>query len=270
MRGCEGARCDGATCEGLSDNRSVHARFYAPGAERDGDVVDLPHEEAQHLVRVLRLTAGTAIRVFNGRGGEFDAVVDTATKAGVQVRVHGRRDSQAEVGVDVTLAQAVLKGDKMDEVVRDAVMMGVLAIRPIVTTRSEITLASLRRGRRQERWQRISVSSAKQCGRAVVPAVHEPCTFEEALGPLGATGSTGCGLMLVEPSAAANVLSVGDVGEKPSSATILVGPEGGWTPEEITLGSSVCRPVTLGSRTLRADAMGLVAVTALLTHWREL
>ena len=257
-------------CGGLSDNRSVHARFYAPGAERDGDIVDLPHEEAQHLVRVLRLTAGAAVRIFNGRGGEFDAVVDTATKAGVQVRVHGRRDSQAEVGVDVTLAQAVLKGDKMDEVVRDAVMMGVLAIRPIVTTRSEVSLASLRRGHRQERWQRISVSSAKQCGRAVVPVVHVPCTFEEALGPLGATGSPRCGLMLVEPSAAANVVSVGEVGEKPSGATILVGPEGGWTPEEITLGSSVYRLVTLGSRTLRADAMGLVAVTALLTHWREL
>ena len=267
---CDGATCDGAACGGLSDNRSVHARFHAPEAERVGDVVDLPQEEAQHLVRVLRLTAGAAVRVFNGRGGEFDAVVDTATKAGVRVRVEGRRDAQAEAHVNLTLAQAVLKGDKMDEVVRDAVMMGVFAVRPIVTTRSEVALASLRRSHRQERWQRIAVSSAKQCGRAVVPVVHEPCTFEGALGQLGGTGSPHCGLMLVEPAAAANVVSVGEVGDKPAGATVLIGPEGGWTPEEITRAAGMCRLVTLGSRTLRADAMALVAVTALLTHWREL
>jgi 16S rRNA (uracil1498-N3)-methyltransferase len=254
----------------MSDNRSVHARFHAPEAERAGDVVDLPLEEAQHLVRVLRLTAGAAVRVFNGRGGEFDAVVDTATKARVQVRVHGRRDAQPEAHVALTLAQAVLKGDKMDEVVRDAVMMGVLAIRPMVTTRSEALLASLRRSHRQERWQRISVSSAKQCGRAVVPVVHEPCTFEAALEPLGGTGFPHGGLMLVEPSAAGSVVSVGEVGDKPSGATVLIGPEGGWTADEITRGARVCRLVTLGSRTLRADAMALVAVTALLTHWCEL
>ena len=241
-----------------------------PDVERAGEVVDLPPEEAEHLVRVLRLTAGAAVRVFNGRGGEFDAVVDTATKSGVQVRVQARRDAQPEVDVDVTLAQAVLKGDKMDEVVRDAVMMGVRAIRPILTTRSEVALASLRRSHRQERWQRISVSSAKQCGRAVVPVVHEPCTFEQALASLGGAGSPHGGLMLVEPSATASVVSVGEVGAKPPGVTVLIGPEGGWTPDEITLGAGMCRLVTLGTRTLRADTMGLVAVTALLTHWREL
>jgi 16S rRNA (uracil1498-N3)-methyltransferase len=158
----------------------------------------------------------------------------------------------------------------MDEVVRDAVMMGVHAIRPIVTTRSEVALASLRRSHRQERWQRISVSSAKQCGRAVVPVVHEPCTFEQALEQLGVPDPRRAGLMLVEPSAVARVLSVGEVGSKPAGATVLIGPEGGWTPDEITLGAGLCRLVTLGSRTLRANTMGLVAVTALLTHWREL
>ena len=77
----------------------------------------------------------------------------------------------------LTLAQAVLKGDKMDDVVRDAVMMGVAAIQPIVTARSEVTRAALERGHRRERWQRVAVSSAKQCGRAVVPAVLEPVAF---------------------------------------------------------------------------------------------
>jgi 16S rRNA (uracil1498-N3)-methyltransferase len=236
-----------------------------------GDIVDLPHEEAQHLVRVLRLKAGVAVRIFNGRGGEFDAVVETVTKTGARVRLIGERSAQSEARVAVTLAQAILKGDKMDDVVRDAVMMGVVVIQPLVTTRSEVALASLRRGNRQQRWQRIAVSSAKQCGRAVVPLVLEPRTVDEALALLGGTGSPGQGLMLVEPSAAADVVSLRELDVKPPRAsTILIGPEGGWTPDEITRGARACQCVTLGSRTVRADVMALVAVTALLTHWREL
>ena len=249
----------------------MHARFHVPDAERAGDIVDLPHEEAQHLVRVLRLKAGVAVRVFNGRGGEFDAVVETVSKTGARVRVGVERSARSETRVAVTLAQAILKGDKMDDVVRDAVMMGVAVIQPLVTTRSEVTLASLRRGNRRERWQRIAVSSAKQCGRAVVPMVLDPRTFDEVLAWLDDTGAPGQGLMLVEPSAAADVVSLGELdGKSPRTSTILVGPEGGWTPDEITRGASACQCVTLGNRTLRADAMALVAVTALLTHWREL
>ena len=217
------------------------------------------------------MKAGVAVRVFNGRGSEFDAVVETVSKTGAQVRVGVERRAQSETRVAMTLAQAILKGDKMDDVVRDAVMMGVAVIQPLVTTRSEVALASLRRGNRQERWQRIAVSSAKQCGRAVVPMVLEPRTLDGVLASLGDTGSSGQGMMLVEPSAAAEVVSLGELdGKPPRASTILIGPEGGWTPDEITRGARACQCVTLGDRTLRADAMALVAVTALLTHWREL
>jgi len=249
----------------------VHARFHVPDAERTGDVVALPHEEAQHLIRVLRLKVGAAVRVFNGRGAAFDAVVSAVTKAGAQVRIGAGCEAAAEAHVAVTLAQAVLKGDKMDEVVRDAVMMGVAAIQPMVTTRSEVTLASIDRGHRQARWQRIAVSSAKQCGRAVVPAILEPRAFEAVAASLADMTLRGPGLMFVEPSSSADALSLADLdATPPRETTVMVGPEGGWTPEEIERASTVGRLVTLGSRTLRADAMALVALTALFTLWREL
>ena len=249
----------------------MHARFHAPNAEQTGDVVALPRDEAQHLIHVLRLKAGAAVRVFNGRGGEFDAVVDAVTKDGAQVRVGAGRDAMPEPRVAVTLAQAVLKGDKMDDVVRDAVMMGVAAIQPLLTTRSEITLASLRRGHRQERWQRIAVSSAKQCGRAVVPAILESRGFDAVAASLADMTLPGPGLMFVEPSAAIDLLSFGDLdAAPPRETTVLIGPEGGWTAEEIEGGSTACRLVTLGTPTLRADAMAIVALTALFTLWREL
>ncbi len=239
--------------------------------ERTGDVVELPRDEAQHLFRVLRLKVGAAIRVFNGRGAEFDAVVAAVSKDGARVRVGPGREAVPEARVAVTLAQAVLKGDKMDDVVRDAVMMGVAAIQPLVATRSEVALAALQRGNRQARWRRIAVSSAKQCGRAVVPAVLEPRAFKDLFASLVDMRLSGPGLMFVEPSASADVMSLGDLdAAPPRETTVLVGPEGGWTVEEIDDGSTACRLVTLGARTLRADAMAVIAVTALFAHWRVL
>jgi 16S rRNA (uracil1498-N3)-methyltransferase len=237
----------------------VNPRFYAPGA-RNGAAITLPDEESQHLTRVLRLRAGAAIRVFDGRGQEFDAIVEKAGKSDAIVNVGAPRPPAAvEPRVAVTLAQAVLKGDKMDDVVRDAVMMGVAAIQPIVTARTEVALSTVQRGHRRERWQRIAVSSAKQCGRAVVPEIHEPIALQCHPG----------NLMFVEPSAFANVASLADVAARREVA-VIVGPEGGWTPEEIARASEVCTLVTLRTPTLRADAMALVALASLFATWREL
>lgn len=252
-------------------NRHVNARFYAPDAEKSGDVIELPDDEAQHLTRVLRLKAGAAIRIFNGRGYEFEARVDKAGKSGVRVTVGSARQPGArEAGVVVTLAQAVLKGDKMDDIVRDAVMMGVAAVQPIVTARSEVTLASLLRGRRQQRWQRIAVSSTKQCSRATVPPILEPRPFDTMPAALAEMMLPGPGLMFVEPSASTDALALSDLDPAPPrETTVIIGPEGGWTADEIERASAVCRLVTLGGRTLRADAMPVVALAALFAVWKE-
>lgn len=252
-------------------NRGVNPRFYAPGAQ-SGGIIALPDEEAQHLARVLRLKAGTAVRLFDGRGHEFDALVEKAGKSEVLIAVGAPRAAAAtEPRIAITLAQAVLKGDKMDEVVRDAVMMGVAAIQPIVTARTEVSLVTLQRGNRRDKWQRIAVSSAKQCGRATVPDVREPIGFEGVPAALTALMLADPGLMFVEPAVSADAVSLSELKTSPPrEATVVIGPEGGWTPEEVTLGATACRLVTLRSPTLRADAMALVALTALFTAWKEL
>src|SRR2546426_11773221 len=122
--------CGARSIAAAIHNRAVNARFYVPDAHAPGDLVALPDEEADHLTRVLRLKAGDAVRVFNGRGHEFDAVVDQAGKSGVHVRVGRAAQPAPEPRVAITLAQAVLKGDKMDDVVRDATMLGVAEIQP--------------------------------------------------------------------------------------------------------------------------------------------
>jgi 16S rRNA (uracil1498-N3)-methyltransferase len=248
----------------------VTARFYSPDAHSSGDVVSLPDEEAEHLTRVLRLKRGDPIVVFNGRGLVFDATVHSARKSGAEVLIGDPCTAAPEPRVAITLVQAVLKGDKMDDVVRDAVMIGVAAIQPIVTARSEVTTSSLSRGRRRERWERIAVSSAKQSGRAVVPIVLPPEPFDAVAAFVDERQLPRPVLMLVEPGRRAETVTLGELdSQAPREASLLIGPEGGWTPEEVATASGRCRFVTLGGRTIRGDAMALVAVSALFAKWGE-
>jgi 16S rRNA (uracil1498-N3)-methyltransferase len=244
----------------------VNARFYAPTASLIGSEVELPDDEAQHVSRVLRLKAGDSLAVFNGHGDEFTAEVTGISKMRVTVRLASRRAARAELPVTLTLAQAVLKGDKMDDVVRDAVMLGFAAVQPIVTARSETSLLALTRAARHERWHRVAVSSAKQCGRAVVPSVAPPIAFE---GPASLTHLPAPLFLLVEPGASAATSSVAGVDPvAPTAATLIIGPEGGWTADELQRCAGHAHPLGIGALTLRADAAAVVAATALMTHWK--
>ncbi len=260
----------GSIAPASGHNDAVRARFYAPDAHSSGDVVSLPDEESEHLTRVLRLKRGDRIVVFNGRGLVFDATVQTSRKSGAEVVIGAPCAAAPEPRVAITLVQAVLKSDKMDDVVRDAVMIGVAAIQPIVTARSEVTISSLSRGRRRERWERIAVSSAKQSGRAVVPIVLPPEPFEAIAAFIDDRQLPSPILMLVEPGATAEAVTLGELDRlSPREASLLIGPEGGWTAEEIATASERCRLVTLGGRTIRGDTMALVAVAALFAKWNE-
>ena len=131
-------------------------------------------EESGHLVRVLRLGAGARVLVFDGRGTQYLARIATAAKDSVTLSLLDPAPPAAEPRVRLTLAQAVLKGDKMDAVVRDATMMGVSAVIPLITERTVVPRSAVELGRVRERWHRIAVSSAKQCGRAIVPEIGPP------------------------------------------------------------------------------------------------
>jgi 16S rRNA (uracil1498-N3)-methyltransferase len=246
-------------------------RFYAPDLDSSRPAVALPADEARHLTRVLRLAPGAIVAVFDGRGGEFAARITSARRGRVSLESLGPRETARESTLAITLAQAVLKANKMDDVVRDAVMLGVAAIQPVVSSRAETSVSALHKARRVERWRRIAVASAKQCGRARVPDVHEPVTLDALLAH--SSGKTQeLKLALVEPSHH-HGRSLETLKElpPPKAALVLIGPEGGWRPEEIDrLSTGGFHLVTLGSRTLRAEAAPLAVLTLIQFLWGDL
>jgi 16S rRNA (uracil1498-N3)-methyltransferase len=244
-------------------------RFYAPGLDPSAARAVLAADESHHLTRVLRLGAGDAVAIFDGRGHEFLARVERVDRDAATVTLVQPIPAAPEPAVRVTLVQAVLKGDRMDDVVRDATMAGVSHIAPVVTVRTEIKVSALKRSHAAERWQRVAVASAKQCRRAWVPPTELAVPLESWL----AAPFTGLRLLLVEPSAGEEgVLSMRalQARARPESAACLVGPEGGWTPEERAAALAAgCLPATLGPLTLRADAVALAALAALSVVWGD-
>jgi 16S rRNA (uracil1498-N3)-methyltransferase len=252
----------------------VH-RFFAPALDPGDEIVELPRDEAEHLTRVLRLAVGDTVAVFDGRGREFAGRVVSAGRRDARVQLVSRIEPAAEARVPITLAQAVLKGEKMDDVVRDAVMLGVTAVQPIVTKRTETTVATLLKSARLERWQRVALASVKQSRRAMVPEIRMPLTLESYL----ADPPAALRLMLVEPSVpspgtsapAIESLSVVRAESAPADAALFVGPEGGWTEAERAAAAAAgARLVTLGHRTLRADAVPVAAISVLQFLWGDL
>jgi 16S rRNA (uracil1498-N3)-methyltransferase len=246
----------------------VH-RFFAPALDVGDETLVLPRAEGEHLTRVLRLGIGDTVAVFDGRGHEFLATVAGTARRDVRLRLVSPVAAAQEPSVALTLVQAVLKSDKMDEIVRDAVMLGVRAIQPIVSARSETTVATLLKSTRVDRWRRVALASVKQSRRAVLPEVRMPLSFETFL----EEPAEDLRLMLVEPGVAGNVASTAAVRERPTpnDAAMMIGPEGGWTEREWDAARAHgAFLITLGHRTLRADAVPVAAISVLQFLWGDL
>ena len=242
-------------------------RFFAPALAADSSVIDLPGDEADHARRVLRLACGDLVEVFDGRGRQVRARVEEVDRGAVRVRILEPSPPARETAVRYTLAQALLKGDAMDDVVRDATMLGVWAVQPLVTDRA---IPSLRGGasNRVARWQRIAVSSVKQCGRAVVPEIRPPLALAAWLAEDAAPGGR---LMFVAPGIGGGApLQDVSAQQRPVAASILIGPEGGWSPTEIAqAGQAGVSLVTLGPRVLRAERAAVAILAVLQFAWKD-
>lgn len=223
-----------------------------------GDVVALPEQAAGHLVRVLRLADGDACVLFNGDGHDHDARLLECGKRGARAEIIARREIANESPLAITLLQGIARGEKMDLILQKATELGVAAIVPVHSERSEVRLEGARAEKRLAHWRGVVVSSCEQSGRARVPDVAAPLPLAQALARPGLPGSR----FHLSPLAEAGItaLAMPDDGR----LLVAVGPEGGWSPRDLqALESAGSRGRRLGPRILRTETAGLAAIAAL-------
>ena len=243
-------------------------RFYAPPGAFTADVVLLSEEESRHLRDVLRLRAGDEARVFDGEGREFACVVAEpgGRRGAARLEVRGAVEPPSpESPLELTLAVALLKGEKFDLVVQKACELGAARVVPVETKRADVRVRDPRDAqRRVERWRRLALEAAKQSGRARVPAVEEPTPF--TLFVESASRIYEARVLFAEGGGTPLDSLKTESGGRPSMLVALVGPEGGWDDEEVAHARAHgWHVVTLGGRTLRAETAA-IAVCALLQH----
>lgn len=241
-------------------------RFHVPEAA-PGARVSLPEHSARHARDVLRLRAGVAVRVFDGHGHEFAAVLEAVSRRSVAARLGAAVESRPESPLHVVLALSPLKGDRMELVIQKATELGVAEIWPVLTARSDAVARPALAGARHERWQRVASGASEQCGRAVVPALERTRTLAELLDT--ATGWDGQRIVLLEKG---NHPPLASLLPPPAlRLLLLVGPAGGWEAGEAErLRQYSFQPVSLGPRILRSETAAVVAVAAAQLTWGDL
>jgi 16S rRNA (uracil1498-N3)-methyltransferase len=248
-------------------NAAPAPRVHVPSPLAAGARTVLPEAAGHHLVHVLRLRPGAPVVLFDGSGGEHDAIITGVGRAGVAVDVGGWRAVQREARLAVHLAQGVSSGERMDYTLQKAVELGVAGIEPIITARSVVRLDGERAARRRAHWERVCVSACEQCGRDRVPAVQPPCAMADWLSALPARAATFPLRILLSPDAAD---SLRDLEPPPGPILLLAGPEGGLTPQErADARRSGFRAVRLGPRILRTETAALAALAALHALWGD-
>jgi 16S rRNA (uracil1498-N3)-methyltransferase len=223
-----------------------------------GQSIDLPPGAARHA-QVLRLQPGAAITLFDGRGGEYGALVERMGRSDVRVLVGEHRAIEREPRRAIRLAVGMPGNERMDWLVEKATELGAASIQPLFAQRSVVRLSGERAARRQAHWQAVAIAACEQCGRNRVPAVHEPLELAAWLHARTTTGALWVLSLDSDATAPAD-----EAGTDPW--TLLSGPEGGLTREEEAAARAAgFRPLSLGPRVLRAETAPIVA----LARWTQ-
>ena len=247
-------------------------RFYAPPPSfgPDEKSANLGLAETRHLRDVLRLHPGDEIYVFNGAGREFHCAVEIIAKDSTELRVISEVEpTRPESPLNLTLAIALLKGEKFDLVIQKATELGIKRVMPLDTERADVRLRSNEDAqRRVARCRRIALEAAKQTGRALLPEITAPLSFKSLL--ISAADdeelSTNVTRLMFAERGGRSLADATDNFAGRQAIIALVGPEGGWTDAELKLAHDAgWEIVTLGGRTLRAETAAIVIV-ALLQH----
>ncbi|HEA47014.1 MAG TPA: 16S rRNA (uracil(1498)-N(3))-methyltransferase [bacterium] len=242
-------------------------RFFVEEKNIRENKVTIKGDEARHIAQVLRLKEKDKIKIFTGKGKEYLTEIIQSSKKEVIGKILEESRLDTEPPIEITLVQGIPKSDKMDFIVQKVTELGVKKIIPVITQRTVVKLNEEKSRARRNRWQRIALEAAKQSGRAIIPAVKEVISFIQALDNLNRESLN---LIPWEEETSTSLKQVlkrhtSHIPHSTSHITVFIGPEGGFTSEEVEAAKEKgAIPVSLGPRLLRTETAGLVTLTVIL------
>lgn len=242
------------------------SKFFLNKSQITGDRAVLTGQDVNHIVRVLRAGPGDALLLCDSEGTDYEARILTADRESITAELLRSYPCLNEPKTQVTLFQGLPKQGKMEWIIEKCTEMGVGTIVPVQMDRSVVRLTPEQAEKKLERWRKTAESAAKQCGRGRIPDVRMPVTVPQLAGEVLPDF-----LLLPYEAERAKPIRQALVGQKAASAGIFIGPEGGFSPEEVRLLQSLgAHTVTLGRRILRTETAGLAALTVLFYEWDEM
>ncbi|MDR2939784.1 MAG: 16S rRNA (uracil(1498)-N(3))-methyltransferase [Clostridiales bacterium] len=233
-------------------------KFFAQEGQIGPGYINIIGPDANHLINVLRAKPGDEIIICDGVGSDYFCEIDLIDKKGARAKIIEKKPSLSEPSLRVTLFQALTKSDKFEFIIQKCVEIGVYEIIPIVT-KNTIVKPDLS-GKKLERYNKIAESAAKQSGRGIIPKVARYLDFSEAAASVNNYDRAFVCYEKEGPGGLKGHISGGY-----RSACAFIGPEGGFTPEEIKkLQVGKVEIVSLGARVLRSETAGMVFTSILL------
>jgi 16S rRNA (uracil1498-N3)-methyltransferase len=243
----------------------MSTRLFVSAPFSNADELVLDGEQARYLGRVLRLTTGDRIGVFNSDAGEWQAEITALSKSTVTLRLLEQVPVVVESPLRTHLVQGISRGERMDFVVQKATELGVKRITPVLTDHGMVKLDAARAAKRQQHWQRIAESACEQSGRIRPPLIDAPLSLNSWFGAGTSAGST---QLVLHPGATSSLGSINTVEKK---ICFLVGPEGGLSEREYDDAAVAgFTAVALGPRVLRTETAALAALAIAQALWGDL
>jgi 16S rRNA (uracil1498-N3)-methyltransferase len=236
-------------------------RIYHPTPLAVNQAIELTAEAQHHLRNVLRAQSGDAVILFNGDGHDYLATIACINKKQVIAQIHSTEQRNTQSPLKIHLAQSINRGDKMDFVIQKATELGVHDIIPIISEYGNVKLNEERWEKKVTHWQKIADSACEQCGRTDLVKIQTPSTLTQWVAePKSGT------CFILEPGAETAM----NIQECISEITLLVGPEGGFSQQEIDFAlKHSFRTILLGPRILRSETAGLAAISVCQARWGD-
>lgn len=238
-------------------------RFYIEPSQKQGDTIEIIGEDVNHIKNVLRMKNGEQFVLCDGAGTDYLCELVGAKERNLLAHILEEKPSETELPVRLVLFQGLPKKDKMELIIQKVVELGVAEIVPVVTKRTIVKTDEGKSEKKQNRWQAIAESAAKQSGRGVIPRVTPICTWKEALAQMK---DLEYNTILYENARGMQPTAefVAAAAEK-KSIGIFVGPEGGFTEEEVeAVKAQGAECLSLGKRILRTETAGLAMLSMLM------